>query len=105
MPSCSDFATALTGRPGVGAADTVAGAAADSPTRQVSAPPQAAPADPGRRRMRPAVLLSVVATLVLLALAGLVGVNVLRHRATESADGAAADTNQSRARHRGARFS
>src|SRR5580692_9962859 len=28
FPSCSDFATALTGRPGVGAADTVAGAAA-----------------------------------------------------------------------------
>ena len=97
FPSCSDFATALTGRPGVGVADTVAGAAADSPTRQVSVPPQAAPAGPGRRRMRPAVLLSVVATLVLLTLAGLVGVNVLRHKATESAAGAAAATNQSRA--------
>jgi serine/threonine protein kinase, bacterial len=90
--SCSDFATALTGRPGVGVVDTVAGAAADSPTRQVSVPAQAAPANPGRRRMRPAVLLSVVATLVLLTLAGLVGVNVLRHKATESA---AADTHQS----------
>jgi serine/threonine protein kinase, bacterial len=95
FPSCSDFATALTGRPGVGVADTVAGAAADSPTRQVSVPPQAAPASPGRRRMRPAVLLSVVATLVLLTLAGLVGVNILRHKATESTAGAAADTNQS----------
>src|ERR1700733_5325348 len=97
FPSCSDFATALTGRPGVGVADTVAGAAADSPTRQVSVPPQAAPPHRGRRRMRPAVLLSVVATLVLLTLAGMVGVNVLRHRATESAIGAAADTNQSSA--------
>jgi serine/threonine protein kinase, bacterial len=95
--SCSDFATALTGHPSVGVADTVAGAAADSPTRQVSVPAQAAPANPGRRRMRPAVLLSVVATLVLLTLAGMVGVNVLRHKATESAVGAAADTNQSAA--------
>ncbi len=45
--------------------------------------------------MRPAVLLSVVATLVLLTVAGMVGVNILRHKATESAVGAAADTNQS----------
>ena len=90
--SCSDFATALTGRPGVGVADTVAGAAADSPTRNVSVPAQAAPAHPGRRRMRPVVLASVVATLVLLTLAGMVGVNVLRHRATQSAIGPAADT-------------
>jgi serine/threonine-protein kinase len=94
FPSCSDFATALTGHPSVGVADTVAGAAADSPTRQVSVPAQAAPANPGRRRMRPAVLLSVVAILVLLTLAGLVGVNILRHKATQSATGAAADTNQ-----------
>jgi serine/threonine protein kinase, bacterial len=92
--SCSDFATALTGRPGVGVAGTVAGAAADSPTRQLSAPAQVAPAKPSRRRLRPAVLLSVVATLVLLTLAGIVGVNVLRHRATESANSSAVDTNQ-----------
>jgi serine/threonine protein kinase, bacterial len=97
FPSCSDFATALTGHPSVGVADTVAGAAADSPTRQVSLPAQAAPANPGRRRMRPAVLLSVVAILVLLTLAGLVGVNILRHKATQSATGAAADTNQAAA--------
>jgi serine/threonine protein kinase, bacterial len=94
FPSCSDFATALTGQPGVGVADTIAGAAADSPTRQVSVPAQAAPAHPGRRRMRPVVLVSVVATLVLLTLAGMVGANVLRHRATQSATGPAADTNQ-----------
>src|SRR3984893_13348566 len=52
FPSCSDFATALTGQPGVGAGDTVAGAAAGSPTRQVSVPPRAELASPGRRRMR-----------------------------------------------------
>src|ERR1700735_2504197 len=62
--TCSDFATALTGRPGLCVADTVAAAAPDSPTRQVAAPPQAAPASPGRRSVRPTVLLSVVATLV-----------------------------------------
>jgi serine/threonine protein kinase, bacterial len=93
--SCSEFATALTGQPGLGTAATVAGVAADGPTMQISVPAQAAPAHPGRRRMRPAVLVSVVATLVLLTLAGMVGVNVLRHRATESASGAAADTNHS----------
>jgi serine/threonine-protein kinase len=89
FPSCSDFATALTGRPGVGVADTVA-AAPDSPTRQVAAPPRAAPASPERRSVRPAVLLSVVATLILLTLAGLIGVNVLRHKATESTAGTGA---------------
>jgi serine/threonine-protein kinase len=95
FPSCSDFATALTGQPGVGVSNTVAGAAADGPTRQISVPAQAVPAHPRRRRMRPVVLASVVATLVVLTLAGIVGVNVLRHRATQSASGAAADTNQS----------
>src|ERR1700761_2338961 len=93
FPSCSDFATALTGRPGVGVADTVAGAAADNPTRQVSAPTQVIAAEPRRRRLRPAVLLSVVATVVLLALAGVVGVNVARHRAAKPTDSAAVDTN------------
>src|SRR5271167_2629103 len=67
FPSCSDFATALTGRPSVGVADTVAGAAADSPTRQPWASQNAAggaavrcrgpgPTDAGGagRRKRPA---------------------------------------------------
>ena len=48
-PSCSDFAAALTGQPGVGAADTVAGRATAGPTRRVSAPAQAAPPNPKRR--------------------------------------------------------
>jgi serine/threonine-protein kinase len=93
--SCSDFATALTGQPSVGVANTVAGAAADSPTRQISAPTEVIAAEPRRRRLRPAVLLSVVATLVLLALAGMVGVNVARHRATQPTDNAAVDSNPS----------
>ena len=45
--SCSEFATALTGQPGVGTADTVAGIAADGPTRQISVQARAAPAHPG----------------------------------------------------------
>jgi serine/threonine protein kinase, bacterial len=92
--SCSDFATALTGQPGAGAAATVAAAATDSPTTKITGPTQVIPAEPQRRGKRPVVLLSVVATLILLALAGLVGVNALRHKASPPADHSAADTNQ-----------
>jgi serine/threonine protein kinase, bacterial len=93
--NCSEFATALTGRPGVGTAATVAGAAADSPTRQISTrAPVAAPPKPSRRGRRPAVVLAVLATAVLLALAAGVGATILRHRATESSGSAAAGTNQ-----------
>jgi serine/threonine-protein kinase len=88
---CSEFAAALAGQPRVGADQTVAGYAADGPTRQISAPAQAAPAGRGRR---PAVLFAAGATVVLLVLAGIVGANLLRHRAAESADGAAVTTNE-----------
>ena len=52
--SCADFATALTGQPAVGAAQTVAGGAAAAPTARVTAPQQPAQAkraaaDCGRR--------------------------------------------------------
>jgi serine/threonine protein kinase, bacterial len=92
--SCSDFATALTGQPSAGVGETVAAAVADSATRQITAPTQVIASAPRRRRVRPAVLLSVVATLVLLALAGAVGAHVLRHRAAESTESAAVDANQ-----------
>ena len=93
--TCSDFATALTGRPGVGVANTVADAAAEHPTRQIAAPPApSAPPAPQRRTLRPAVLMAAVATLVLLAVAGVVGVDALRHNTTGSAEGGAVDTNQ-----------
>ena len=46
-PNCSAFATALTGRPGVGAADTIAGnAAADTVAVAVAPPAQSAPQKP-----------------------------------------------------------
>jgi serine/threonine protein kinase, bacterial len=90
--SCSDFATALTGQPGVGTADTVAGVAAAGPTRQVSVPDQ--PPKPHRRTRRPAVLLSVSAALVLLAMAAVVGTHAMRHRAHQQIDGTTIDTNQ-----------
>jgi serine/threonine protein kinase, bacterial len=86
--SCSDFATALTGHPGVGTADTVAGHAAVAPTARVAAPQRSAPPKPQRRGLRPAVLISVIATLLLIAVAGVVGVELLRHRANESGNGA-----------------
>src|SRR5580693_6994983 len=80
-PSCSDFATALTGHPGVGAADTVADRAAAAPTRRVAAPPQSPPPNPKRRGLQPAVLISAIATVLLLAVAGVVGVELVRHHA------------------------
>jgi serine/threonine protein kinase, bacterial len=86
--SCSEFAAALTGQPSLGADATVAGHPADSPTRQISAPVQvsapiqAAPAGRGRR---PAVLFAAAATVALLVLAGIVGANLLRHRAADTA--------------------
>jgi serine/threonine-protein kinase len=93
-PSCSDFATALTGHPGVGAADTVADRAAAAPTRRVAAPPQSPPPNPRRRRLRPAVLISAIATVLLLAVAGVVGVELVRHHANGPSNDATIDTNQ-----------
>jgi serine/threonine protein kinase, bacterial len=90
-PNCSAFAAALTGRPGVGAADTVAGNVAAAPTRSVAPPAQSSPPKPHRRKRRRMVLLSAVAALALLAMA--VGGHALRHRANESTSGAATDTN------------
>jgi serine/threonine-protein kinase len=93
-PSCSDFAAALTGKPSVGAAATVASGAPAGPTTRVSTPTQAVPPATKRRGLRPAVLLSAVAILLLLAVAGVVGGKALRHRANEPADGPVVDTNQ-----------
>ena len=86
--NCSEFAAALTG---VAADATVAGHAADGPTRQISAPTKPVPA---RRRLRPAVLVAAAATVILLVLAGIVGADVLRHRSAESPDSATAPTDQ-----------
>ena len=93
-PSCSDFATALTGHPGVGAARTAAGRAAAAPTARLTAPHQPAQPTPQRRGLRPVVLLSAVATLLLLVTAGVVGVELLRHRANQQGNSATIDTNQ-----------
>ncbi len=88
---CTEFAAALTGQPSVGADETVAGYTADGPTRATSAPVQAAPA---RRGRRPAVLFAAAATVALLVLAGIVGANLLRHRAAEADSGAGMHTDQ-----------
>jgi serine/threonine protein kinase, bacterial len=98
-PSCSDFAAALTGQPGVGAAQTVAANAAAAPTAaaatmRVTAPQQSTQAKVRRRGLRPAVLISAVATIVLLAVAGVVGVDLLRRHAHLPGNGAHTATNQ-----------
>jgi serine/threonine protein kinase, bacterial len=93
-PSCSDFATALTGQPAIGAADTVAGRAAAASTKRVTAPQHSPPPQPGRRGLRPAVLISAIATLLLIAVAGVLGVQLTHHRANEPGSGATIDTNQ-----------
>src|SRR6201993_566527 len=77
--SCSDFATSLTGQQGVGAAQTVAGRAAAAQTTRVAAPQQSAPPKAPRRGLRPAIVISAVATLLLLLVAGFVGVELIRH--------------------------
>jgi serine/threonine protein kinase, bacterial len=92
-PSCSDFAAALTGQPGVGAADTVASHAGARPTTPLAPQPQTALPNPKRRRLRLAVLVSAAAIL-LLVVAGVVRGGVVRHRANELANGATIDTNQ-----------
>ena len=94
FPSCSEFATALTGHPGVGAARTVAGRAAATPTARVTAPQQPAQAKPRRRALRPAVVISAVATLLLLAVVGVVGVDLMRRHAHLAGIGALTPTNQ-----------
>src|SRR5271166_2033689 len=93
--SCSDFAVALTGHPGVGAADTVAGGVAAAPTIRVTAPHQPTEAKPRRRGLRPAVVISVVATLLVLAVAGVVGAELLRQRAHHPDNSATVDRNPS----------
>jgi len=93
--SCSDFAVALTGHPGVGAADTVAGGVAAAPTVRVTTPHQPTEAKPRRRGLRPAVVISVVATLLVLAVAGVVGAELLRQRAHHPDNSATVDRNPS----------
>ncbi|WP_343709863.1 serine/threonine-protein kinase [Mycobacterium sp.] len=90
--SCSEFAAALTGRTGAGAADTVAGNAAAARTTRVAAPQQLEPAKP-QRRLRPAVVLSMVATLVLAA-GAVVGAELLSHRDEQTSTSSTVDTNQ-----------
>lgn len=87
-PSCSDFATALTGHPAVGAAQTIAGGAAAARTARVNPPQPPVPAKAPRRGLRPALVVSAVATLLLLAVAGVVSVDLMRRHAHLAGNGA-----------------
>jgi serine/threonine protein kinase, bacterial len=93
-PSCTDFATALTGQPGVGVADTVAGYLPAASTTPATAPQQSTPPPPSRRGLRPAVVIPAVTTIVLIALAAVVGVRLWHHRASEPSSGSTTATSQ-----------
>jgi serine/threonine protein kinase, bacterial len=83
--SCSDFASALTGRPSVGAANTVAGQAVTAaPTTLLTAASQSTPPKPRARRLRPAVVISAIAAVLALAVAAVAGVELLGHQGNDS---------------------
>ena len=92
FPSCSDFAAALSSQLPDVTDRTVASPSSDEPTREFSASTPIAPSKPQRRRRRPAVLIAVAATVALLALAGIVGAGIMRHRAATSAESADTET-------------
>jgi serine/threonine protein kinase, bacterial len=85
-PSCSDFATALSGQPSDAAVDTVDAAAAMAPTTR--APAASAPPKQRHRLLRPALLISAIATVVVVAVAVVVGVQLLHRRPNEPSSGA-----------------
>ncbi|MBV8290566.1 MAG: serine/threonine protein kinase, partial [Mycobacterium sp.] len=96
-PSCSDLATALTGQPAAGAPRTVAGhaaAAATAPAARVTAPQQPTQAKPRRPRLRPAVVIAAVATLLVVAVAAVVGVDLMRRHAHLPGSGPHTATNE-----------
>ena len=93
-PNCSDFATALTGQPSVGVAETVAARAAAASTTRVTGQQQPTPPKAQRRGLRPAVMISAVATLLLIAVAGVVGLELMRRHAHLPGNGATIETNQ-----------
>jgi serine/threonine protein kinase, bacterial len=89
--SCSDFAAALSGRPAAEDNRTVAGRAVEEPTQKISAPTPVAPTKPPKRRRT--VWIAAAATVALLALAGIVGAGVMRHKTAETDSGANVDIN------------
>jgi serine/threonine-protein kinase len=79
-PSCSDFATALTGQPSSAAVDTVEAAAMAQTT---PAPVASAPPKQRRGMLRPAMLISAIATVVVVAAAVIVGAQLLHGHANQ----------------------
>jgi serine/threonine protein kinase, bacterial len=91
--SCTDFAAALTGKPSAAAANTVAAQPATAPTTRITAPKPAPPPKP-RRRLRPTPVIAAVATLLLLAVAGVVGADLLSRHEHRAASGTHTGTNE-----------
>ena len=93
-PTCSDFSTALTGQPSVAAANTVAAQPGAASATRVAAPRQSTQPKVRRRGLQPALVVSIVAALVLLAVAGVVGLDLMRRHAHLSGSGVHTATNQ-----------
>ena len=92
--NCSDFASALTGQPSAAVANTVAAKAAAPPRTRAPAPQQPPQPKARRRGLRPVVVISAVATLLLLAVAAVVGVDLMRRHAHLPGSGPHTATNQ-----------
>jgi serine/threonine-protein kinase len=87
-PSCSDFGAAFGEQPTSAAPDTLVGAAAIAPTTRIAAPPITAPPKPRRRRIGPATLIAAIAAIVLVAVAVVVGEQLVRARSNQPTNGA-----------------
>lgn len=85
-PNCSDFAAALSGRPSDAALDTVDAAAAMAATSR--APAASAPTKEGRRLLRPALLISAIATVVVITVGVVVGLPLLHRHPNQPSSGA-----------------
>jgi serine/threonine protein kinase, bacterial len=87
--SCSDFAAALSEQPSTTSKTTVAGPAAFAGTRRLTAPANTAPPKARRRVLRPGTVVSAIAAVVLVAVAIVLGAQLLRggHAKQPSADG------------------
>jgi serine/threonine protein kinase, bacterial len=81
--SCSDFAAALGEQPSTASTSTVAGPAAFAPTRRIAAPTKAAPPKPRRRVLGPGTVVSAIAAVALVAVAIVIGAQLLRGHANQ----------------------
>lgn len=93
-PSCLDFAAALGGQSNTASTEMLATTAAVTRTPPVTAPLKAAPPKARRRMLRPVTLITAIAAVVLVAVAMVVGEQLLRGHAKQPSSGATTEVNQ-----------